>query len=118
MGDFTPLGWTLGILLFIGLVFPFVLGFFITPQDVQLSGPTETLYDIVDDGFSLSVIPFTDWDDFDVNPFSWLGTTLQNKLLEILSYLSILPDFIQYFVIIMSIVAIVWSIVNLIPTVG
>lgn len=108
MGDFAPAGYALAFLLFIGLIFPFFLGFFIEVGDVQLNPFTTGLIDVIENGVSI----FT----FEINPFSWLGAYMQNQLLESVIYLSLLPTFIIIPAIILSIVSIFYTLIKMLPT--
>lgn len=115
MGDYAPLGITLAFLMFVGIFFPFVLGFIVDVDSIQLSPLTNSLVDLVNEEVYFSVIPFVDWDDININPFSWLGSTMQGYLTISITYLGLLPDFVVIIVIIMSVVSIIYSIIKLFP---
>jgi hypothetical protein len=109
---YAPLGVSVAVLLFIGLIFPYILGMFISVNDVKPSSFAGTLADLVDNGFSAS-IPIIG--SVQINPFSWLGSTVQDTLYNSLTYLGILPNFIVIFIIVMCIISIVYSIIKLLP---
>lgn len=115
MSDFKPMGYALLVLLFIGVVFPFILGYFIDVSTIETSGFSATLVDLVQNGFELSVIPFVDFDDFNINPFSWLGNTLHLKMIEAFQYLGLLPDFIVISILILCIVSIFYTLIKMLP---
>lgn len=116
MGDFAPLGYSLGILLFVGLCIPFALGFFMDVEDVPQSTFSTGLNNIINGNFSISVIPFTDFDDFNVNPFSWLGDEVRTTITNSVTYLGLLPDFLLVFILIMCTTGILYGVIKLLPT--
>lgn len=113
MVSFMPLGLTIAIIILAGIVFPFFLGYFIDIETIPTSIFAYDLIDIINDGFELDVIPFTDWGTFNINPFSWLGDTMQNKLTESIAYMGLLPDFVLISLILFCVVSIIYTVVGL-----
>lgn len=115
VGDYVPLMYALGLLLFIGLCVPFVLSFFVNVDDVEPSALASNLIDLVEDGIEID-LPLMD--PFNFNPFDLLGTTLQGALVNSLTYLGLLPNFLVTFIIIMCVIAMIYTIIKLVPFFG
>lgn len=115
MGSYKPLIFAIGFLLMIGLVIPFFLGFFIDIDSVEIDGFTNQTVYIIENGFELDVIPFTDWGTFDINPFTWLGSGMQNALSDSLVYVSIFPSWLSTFILILCTISIIYGLLKLIP---
>lgn len=106
MAFFKPLGLVVAFILFTGLIFPFILGYFMPVESIELSPFSASLVTIVSQGFEVASI--------NINPFSLLGDTLHAELTKAVTYLGLLPDFILISVLIMLVVAIVFIIFTLI----
>lgn len=113
MVSWVPLGLTVAIIIICGIIFPHFLGYFIDVGSVTRSTFADNLVEVVENGYNLDVIPFTDWGTFNVNPFSWLGTTVQTKLEEAITYMGLLPDFVLISLVIFCVVSIIYTVVGL-----
>lgn len=111
MSDARPLVIAVGILLFIGLVIPFFLGYFIDVSDVQTSPLINSTVEFVQDGIEIDLLGLV---DFEINPFKWLGTTLHTHMVNSLTYLGIFPEFLIIFILILCTLTIVYSVFKLI----
>lgn len=112
--DFKPLGLVLVFLLFMGLIFPYILSFFISVDEVELSPNSQSLYDTIDNGFEVDLIPIAGMGEIDVNPFSWLGDGMKNNFLNALVFVSVLPSFLVIFISIISVVSILYALVKMV----
>ena len=115
MGDFAPLGYSVAFLVFIGLFMPFLLGFFIDVGSVQLSPMASSFTDIVEYGFEID-LPLLD--PLSINPFLWLGTTLNAYLVESITYLGLFPDWLIALCLIMCTLGVIYSIIKILPFFG
>lgn len=106
VNSFAPIGIALAFLLFVGFAFPFVLGFFIPVNEIQLSSMGASVVSLVDNGITLLGIS--------INPFAWLGSTLHEHLVTSVTYLGILPDFINIIASVLIVASIAYGILALI----
>lgn len=116
MSDHKPLIYTVAFLLIVGFVLPYFLGFFIDVDSIETSSLVSPLVDVIDYGFELDVIPIAGVGEFDVNPFSWLGSTMQSYISDSITYLGLLPNFLIIIIIVLSSISILYSIIKLLPT--
>lgn len=113
VGDYVPLLGSVAFLLFVGLVFPFVLSFFVDVNDIDISSSsTQSLITLVSDGITVD-LPLID--PFTFNPFSLIGSSAQNSLIESLYYLGLLPSFLVTFIIILCMLSLIYAIIKLVP---
>lgn len=112
VGDYVPLFVSVGFLLFVGLIFPFGLSFFVDVDTVDLSTSDSSLVGVILDGFTVD-LPFVDsftFNIFDYMPFG-VGDAIQDSAL----YVSLLPLFLQTFIIVLCIIALLYSTIKLVP---
>lgn len=114
MADFKPLLYTAVFFVFIGLLIPFVLGFFIDVDNIQTSPLVNNMTTIVDQGFELSTIPFVDFDNFNINPFAWLGPNIKNAFVDSITYLGLFPDWLITAIVILASISLIYTVVSLV----
>lgn len=79
-----------------GVIFPFFASLFVDVESVPTHTFIDSIVDIIDDGITLDVIPIDGWGEFDINPFSWLGSNFQEYISNSIVYLALLPIVILF----------------------
>lgn len=95
--------------LFVSVLLPEAIGLFVNINDVQISSVAQPIYDFVDDGFTFDFVLF----EIDFNIFDIFGSTLKNYILDSIAYLSLLPDWLFLFSLIMPFASLIFAIVAL-----
>lgn len=116
MTEYKPLIYSIGIILFIGLIVPFVLGYFVNVDEVESSPLLNGSINIINANYSFQLIPFVEASKFNLNPISWLGNTFRQTIVDSLTYMSLLPEFLLLFVLILCTISILYAIIKLLPT--
>lgn len=111
MVSFKPIGLSIAFVLFMGLIFPFLLGFFISVDNVQTTPLINSTINFLDDGFEVDILGIV---DFDVNPFFWVPDDIMNYITDSFVYLSLLPEFLIIFFLVLISVSFVYTVVALV----
>ena len=98
-----PMFWSFMIVIFAVFIMNFVIASFIDLDTLEPDDFLNGTINFVDNGFELDIVPdFLDWlDSFGVptsipiNPFSFLGDTIQDHLIEQLEIFSLVPNWIM-----------------------
>jgi hypothetical protein len=104
--EYTPILVSLLFILGIGLIYPFVLGFFMPVNTVVLSPMGSAVVGVVTNGITILGVS--------INPFSLLPFGLQGDLSNSLTYIGILPDFVQIGAYILIVVSLAYGLMKLI----
>jgi hypothetical protein len=116
MSEFRPLGVSIFLLLSIGFFLPFLISHIYDFGEIQTSNATSSLVNFVNDGYNLSLIPYFTFDDFNFNPFSLAGSSVQDNIANSVTFFGLLPDFVLYIYITIFIVSLFWVVIKLFPT--
>lgn len=118
MGDYIPLMLSVGVILILGVMLPFAVSPFIEVDDLETTGLLNSTIDLIDDGITiggLTIFGLTLYDGVSINPFNVLGGG-KDYLVENMIYLSIIPEYILFPLIIMCLLGIAYTLIKLLPT--
>lgn len=113
-GDYRPLFFSLGFILFVGLLLPLIISSLVeTPPISEVTGVMSPFVDFVDEGFCITALLLG---EICINPFDLLGDTLKDYLVDSLITLSIIPNEILIPILILTTLGIIYTIIKLLPT--
>lgn len=110
MSDFRPIGISLIIIILAGVIFPFILGFFMDIGDYPTSNLAEGLATFIEEGYEVEILGLS----LNINPFGILPDVLEYHLSDSIKLMGILPDFILISALLYIFVALGYGIFRLI----
>lgn len=110
MSDFKPIGISLIIIILAGIVMPFVLGFFVDVNSVQVSPLADGLSDFIAEGYEVTILTLT----FNISPFGILPDPVQTELSDAIKFMGLLPDFVLVSLLLFVFVSLSYGIFRLI----
>lgn len=110
MSDFFPIGASLFLIIMGGIVFPFVLDYFVDADSFQTSVLADSLSSFVTEGYTIEVLSL----EFNINPFGVLPDSIEESFGDAIIYLGILPNFLLISILIFVFVSLGYGIFRLI----
>lgn len=115
MAEYRPLMIWLSFFLFIALIFPFLVGYFLDLQTVESSNFTQAVINTVtyNASYRVGVIvgPYVQY-----NPIHYAPDSFLDSFTDSLVFLGLLPDFLLFCILILSIVGMLYAVIKLFPT--
>lgn len=109
MGDYTPLYWSIGIILTIGVLLPVVVMGFGVVEEIELTNPLiSPLVDFVQNGVNFL--------GYNIDFFEIFGDNFRNFIIDYLTAFGLIPLGIFIPLMIIVFTGFVYSIVKLLPT--